>query len=268
MTRPISGRFALMSLVSACFLSLTFLGLCRATAQTQTILTGGKTTTAASTTTYASKNTPAGPAPTAPVDGDGWYDSTQNAEAFQQSTNTTVFRGGAISGCINVSPVTVNADTTSGQDLMSCTIPAELLNTVGKTLKVWIAGFYTIPSGATGGTLTMSVQLGGNDICKRTPGANYVASSTNNPWEMTCYITTQTAGTSGKFEAQGIYTILNNATQTANVATYPLLNTTTVPTGTVDTMLAVTLQVVVTFSNNQVSANSAIQRQMIVEVVN
>lgn len=169
----------------------------------QTVTTGGKATAAASTTGYASKNTPSGPAPSAPADGDGWYDSTQNAEAFQQSSNTTVFRGGSVSGCVNVSPVTVSTNTTSGQSLMSCTIPAGLLNTVGKTLRVWIAGFYTIPSGATTGTVTMSVQLGGSDICLRTPGINFVSPSSSYPWDMTCYITTQTAGSSGKFEAQG-----------------------------------------------------------------
>lgn len=237
-------------------------------AAAQVVITGAKETSAASTSNYASKNTPAGPPPTAPVDGDDWYDSSQNAEAFRQSTNTTVFRGGAISGCINITPVTVNANSTAGQNLMSCTIPAGLLNTIGKTLKVWIAGFYTIPSGGTGGTMTMSVQIAGSDICKRTPGANYVAASTNNPWEMSCYITTQTAGASGKFEAQGVYNILNNLTQTASAATYPVLNTSTVPTGTVDTTIAETLQVVVTFSTNQSTANSATQRQLIVEVVN
>jgi hypothetical protein len=47
-----------------------------------------------------------------------------------------------------------------------------------------------------------------------------------------------------------------------------MLNTSTVPTGTVDTTMAETLQVVVTFSQNQTSANSAIERQLIVEVVN
>lgn len=234
----------------------------------QVVVTGAKTTIAASASGHASKNTPPGSAPTTPADGDGWYDSTQNAEAFRQSTNATIFRGGAISGCVNVTPVTVSANSTSGQNLMSCTIPQGLLNTVGKTLKVWIGGFYTIPATGSAGTMTMSVQLGGSDICKRTPGTTYFASSTNNPWDMTCYITTQTAGSSGKFEAQGIYSMLNNTTQTNGVAVYPLLNTATVPAGTVDTTASLTLQVVVTFSTNQATANSAGQRQLIVEVVN
>jgi hypothetical protein len=256
-----------ISVLHVFLLSVVYLGSTRQIAA-QVVITGAKETSAASTSNYASRNTPVGSTPSGPVDGDDWYDSTQNAEAFQQSTNTTVFRGGAISGCINITPVTVSANSTAGQNLMSCTIPAGLLNTVGKTLKVWIAGFYTIPSGVTAGTLTMSVQLGGSDICKRTPGANYSAASTNDPWEMTCYITTQTAGASGKFEAQGIYNILNSSNQTATAATYPVLNTSTVPTGTVNTTVAETLQVVVTFSANQTSANSATQRQMIIEVIN
>jgi hypothetical protein len=240
----------------------------RVSAQQQTVTTGGKATAAASTASYASTNAPVGATPTTPADGDGWYDTTQNAQAFRQSSNTTVFRGGSVSGCVNVTPVTVSANSTSGQSLMSCTIPAGLLNTVGKTLKVWIAGFYTIPTGATAGSVTMSVQLGGSDICKRTPGINFVAASTSNPWDFTCYITTQTAGSSGKFEAQGIYTIVDSANQNAAAGAFPILNTSTVPTGTVDTTMAETLQVVVTFSQNQTSANSAVERQLIVEVVN
>ena len=104
-------------------------------AQQQTVTNGGKATTAASTASYASTNIPVGATPTAPADGDGWYDSTQNAEAFRQSTNTTVFRGGSVSGCVNVTPASASTNTTMGQNLMSCTIPAGLLNTVGKTLK-------------------------------------------------------------------------------------------------------------------------------------
>jgi hypothetical protein len=106
----------------------------RAVAQ-QAVTTGGKATTAASTAGYASTNIPVGATPTAPADGDGWYDSTQNAEAFRQASNTTVFRGGSVSGCVNVTPASASTNTTMGQNLMSCTIPAGLLNTVGKTLK-------------------------------------------------------------------------------------------------------------------------------------
>lgn len=105
------ASFLLFVLTLLCF------GLGRATAQTpaqQTVVTGGKSTAAASTASYASRNTPSGATPTAPADGDGWYDSTQSAEAFRQSTNTTVFRGGAISGCVNVTPVTVSSNTTMG----------------------------------------------------------------------------------------------------------------------------------------------------------
>lgn len=234
----------------------------------QTLVVGGKATNAGSTSSYASTNTPAGATPSSPVDGDDSYDSTQGAEAFRQSTNTTVFRGGVVSGCVNVTPVTASMNTTSGQNLMSCTIPAGLLNTLGKTLRAWIAGFYTTPVGAAGGTITMSVQLGGSDICKRTPQTSYVASSTNNPWDLSCYIATQTAGASGKFEAQGMYTVVTSASQTAIAGPFPILNTATVPTGTVDTTAAQTLQIVVTFSTNQAAANSATERQLVVEVLN
>jgi hypothetical protein len=67
-----------------------------------------KQTFAASTTSAASINIPAGTAPSSPADGDQWYDTNQQAEAFQQTSSTTIYRGGAISGCVNVSPVSVS----------------------------------------------------------------------------------------------------------------------------------------------------------------
>jgi hypothetical protein len=232
----------------------------------QVVITGGKTTGAASTTSSATLNIPSGAAPTTPADGDVWYDSTQGAEAFQQATSSSIFRGGVVSGCVNVSPITVSSNTTMAQNLLSCTLPANLLNTVGKTLKVWLAGFYT--TNAAGGTFTISVTLGGSDICKRTEGVNFVNGITNNPWNMTCYITTQTAGSMAKFEAQGNLILNTNASQTNASNVYPILNTATVPAGTLDTTNNLTLQVTATFSTNQASANTAQQRQLLVEVEN
>jgi hypothetical protein len=52
-----------------------------------------KQTFAASTTSLASINIPAGTTPTSPTDGDKWYDTNQQAEAFRQDMNTTVYRG-------------------------------------------------------------------------------------------------------------------------------------------------------------------------------
>ncbi len=244
-------------------------GSTRQVAAQQVVITGGKETSAASTSSYASRNVPAGTTPSGPVDGDDWYDNTQNAEAFQQSTHTTVFRGGTVSGCVNVSPVTASANLTSAQGLMSCTIPAQLLNTPGKTLKVWAAGLYSTNASGLAGTITISIRLGmGNDICARVPNANFPLGISSNTWDMTCYITTQTAGASGKFEAQGLFTLVTNATTTNQAQVFPVLNTTTVPTGTVDTTSNETLQVFVTFSANNANTHSAQQRQLVVEVVN
>ena len=74
----------------------------------QVVVTGAKTTTAASTSGHASKNTPPGPAPTALADGDEWYDSTQLAIEFRQATNTTLVRGGAVSGRVVLKTVSRN----------------------------------------------------------------------------------------------------------------------------------------------------------------
>jgi hypothetical protein len=155
---------------------------------------------------------------------------------------------------------------------MSCTIPAYLLNTVGKTLKVWLSGFYYttgVGGGGSPGYLTMAVELGTVNICSRQTGATYasgISNATPDFWEMTCYITTQTSGTSGLFEAQGLLVAGLTTTQTGPADPYPILNTATV--GTVNTETTQTIQVTVTFSTNQTSGNSATERQLIVEVVN
>jgi hypothetical protein len=151
---------------------------------------------------------------------------------------------------------------------MTCMIPANLLNTLGKTLKVFLSGFYTISMTGSSGTLNITVQLGGLNVCSRTTLATYSATTPNDPWEMTCYITTQTAGSSAYFEAQGLLLVNLSTPNTSTANAYPILNTTTV--GTVDTTMLETLQVTITFSTNQATphANSAIERQLIVEVMN
>jgi hypothetical protein len=116
----------------------------------QITASGSKIYGAASTTSYATLNIPQGTAPTTPADGDEWYDSTQQALSFRQSTNTTVYQGGAV--CVNITPVTASGlGSTSPQLLQACTIPAGLMNVLGKTIRIFGTGTMSVPAAGTAG---------------------------------------------------------------------------------------------------------------------
>jgi hypothetical protein len=135
-------------------------------AAAQVVVTGAKTTTAASVSGYASKNTPQGSTPTSLADGDEWYDSTQLAMEFRQATNTTLVRGGAVSGCYNFTPVSWSAGGTGPATLQTCSgLTPTVLNVLNKLLKIHAEGYLTIPTGGTTASATFTVTLGGTTRC-------------------------------------------------------------------------------------------------------
>jgi hypothetical protein len=210
---------------STCLLLLLLLcsGRIRAAAQ-QIVTTGGKATAAASTASYASTNTPVGSTPTAPVDGDAWYDSTQNAEAFRQSSNTTLFRGGAVSACYNFTAVTFSSGGTGPATLQTCTgLTPTVLNTLNKLLKIHAEGYLTIPSMGTTGIPTFAVTLGGTQLCAGS-GQTVAVNNGNAHWEMTCYAGVTTTGASGAFNVQGNVAYRTTAGASAASSLYGIVN--------------------------------------------
>lgn len=147
--------------------------------QQQITASGSKIYGAPSTANYATLNIPQGTAPSSPADGDEWYDSTQHALSFQQSTNTTVYQGGAV--CANITPATANAvGSTSAQALQACTIHAGLMNVMGKTIRIFGTGTMSVPAAGTAGHPAVNVTYGGssNTVCSTSPGtSNTVGSS-------------------------------------------------------------------------------------------
>jgi len=164
---------------------------------------------------------------------------------------------------INVTPITVNANVSTAQNLMSFSIPATQLNGVGKTLKVWCAGVYSTPA-ASVATINISVTLGALVLLSITSSAN-PGTVTNNAWNLNFLASVQTAGATAALESHGILGIdLGAATTSADT----FFNDTNIATvSSVDLTASQTLQVTITFSVAS-GSNSATQRQLVVEFLN
>jgi len=167
--------------------------------------------------------------------------------------------------CTNVTSVTVSANSTSPQNLMSCSIPAGTLNRVGRTLRIWLSGIYSTPAASTT-AVVITVKLGALTVATWTSTALAGIQATNDQWNVTGWITTQTAGATASFEAHGNMDIDLGVGNTVADSNFADVNTATV--GTLDTTAAQTLQVTSTTTVGQAAGFSASQRQMALETVN
>ena len=163
----------------------------------------------------------------------------------------------------NVTPVTVSTNTTSDQDLMSAVIPANTMNSVGRTLRGVIKGVYSTPMSSTA-TLEIKVQLGSLTLLDITTDAN-AGSVTNNGFRFDFDITTQTAGSSAKFETSGELSIDLGAATTTAANVY--VDSNHAVSSTLDVTANQTLQITVAFSAGSTS-NSCTQRQLILNTIN
>lgn len=203
---------------------------------------------------------------------DGWYaDSTQHA--VEVNNNNTGAMPVSRTGCVNLTPVTVAANVTTDQLLMACSLNANLLNVVGRTLKVYVAGVFSTAA-ASVASLTFKAKLctvsgcGSGTVISpitTTTGATSALTASNLAFSQTSYISTQTAGSSSAYEAHGFMTIDLSATAATPDSTYQDTNTATV--GTIDSTGALFLQITAAASAGSTS-NSFTERQLIVEVVN
>jgi hypothetical protein len=162
----------------------------------------------------------------------------------------------------NVTPVTVNANVSTAQNLMSVSIPAGTLNRVGRSLRIWSAGVYTIPTSA-GTSMTLAVKLGALTLYSITT-TSLTTGVTNGQFNINSIVSVQTGGASGALEAHANLSIELGAT--GAVADSLFLDGNTATVSTVDLTAAQTLQVTITFSAASAS-NTATQRQMVLETV-
>ena len=178
----------------------------------------------ASTSGAASLGIPQGVAPTSPVDGDIWYDTTQKTEKF--SLNGALY---ALGGAVNVVSLAPSAITaTSGvQTFATIILPTGFMNVAGKTLRVKMYGIYT---SAAAQTPTIAIQLGFSGAFSQTEvvvtSQAVTASETNFPWEFEGHIFTVSTGATGTLEAHGRLSILLGASATAPESVYQDTNTT------------------------------------------
>jgi hypothetical protein len=175
--------------------------------------------------------------------------------------------------CVNVTPVTVAANVTTDQNLQACSLNANTLNVVGRTLRVDVSGVFSTAA-ASVASLTFKVKLctvsgcgSGTVIAPITTvtGATAALTASNLSFSQKSIISTQTAGSSSAYEAHGQLTIDLSSTAATPDSVYGDTNTATV--GTIDSTGALFLQVTVAASAGSTS-NSFTERQLVVEVLN
>lgn len=167
--------------------------------------------------------------------------------------------------CTNVTPVTVNANVTTDQNLMTCSIPANTLNRVGRTMRISLSGVYSTPA-ASVAIINVKVKLGSLTLATFTTTALGGIQATNDQFNiMGMTNTVQTAGATAAFEPHGNLVIDLGVGNTVADSTFADVNTATV--SSVDTTATQTLQITIGFSTAS-GSNTATQRQLIVETVN
>lgn len=215
----------------------------------------------------------------------GTTTAASGAGIFQLAANATAGSAGAAicddgngntttSSCLvnsvtSTSPVTVNTNTTSDQQLMELSLSAGYLNTSGQPFKFFGAGVYTTQSGQTP-TLTFKVKLCTVSGCgsgtvvtlaSYTSGAT-TASASNMPWNLSITGTTVTTGASGNLEVHGFNGVTLGTTAGAAGATYN--DTNTAASSTINLTSALFVDFTITFSTNAATANTCTQREGVV----
>jgi hypothetical protein len=214
-----------------------------------------------------------GGAPTVVPATDAAFYVTSSGQAAVMENNAITPQVIAKTMNVNVTPVTVAANVTTDQNLMAFTIPANTLNIVGRTVKLWGAGVYSTAASSTA-ALTWKVKLCTVSGCGSgtvvtlatwTTSALPTVTAASFPWNISLNSSTQTASTSSAYEAHGNLVIDIGTTLGTTDSTYADENSATA--GTIDSTGTIYLQVTVAASAGSTS-NSFMQRQMTLEVLN
>ena len=192
--------------------------------------------------------------------------------ALPLSVNNTPLSG--FWSCTNVTAVTVNASTTSDQNLMSCLIgyPTQWLS-LNKTLRIRLKGVYSTPASSTA-TINLKAKFCNVRGCGSgvvitpvsiTSAALGSIQATNNPFLFDANITVQSNGSSARYEGSGQLAI--DLASSSSAASSLFLDTNTATVGTNDATTYFYLQLSGAFSAASAN-NSMTARQLIVETVN
>lgn len=192
------------------------------------------------------------------------YDTTTSTLAVNNSNGVGNTAWTGAWNCTNVTPVTVNANVTTDQNLMTCTVPAGTLNRVGRSIRVWLSGVYSTPA-ASVTAVVVKVNLGALNMATWTSTALGGVQATNDQFNVSANFTTQTGGATAVFENHGNLVIDLGVGNAVADTVFADVNAATV--GNVNSTAAQTLQVTIAFTVASAS-NSATQRQLIVETIN
>lgn len=165
----------------------------------------------------------------------------------------------------DITLVSVNANVTTNQTLMTYVITAGALNTVGKTIRVTCYGDLDELNGPTI-LFTLALVNGAtvNGMITWTPSTPGVT-KTGLPWTMKAELVTHAVGVGGDMEAHGLVQV--DPAKVAGTIGSPILDHNAAGPVAVDLTLAQTLTIFVSFSTASTS-NVGRQRMMLIELLN
>lgn len=182
---------------------------------------------------------------------------------------------GAIFPSVNVTPITTSGGSvTTDQNMMTLTLAAGCLNSVGRTMRVYTVGVYSTAA-ASSSAQTLEVKLctvsgcgSGTviDLCDITTSTLGAITVANNTWKLECMATTQTGGASAVFERSGTLTMDLLVGNAAADSIFLDPNATAV-TSAIDSTASLFLQISGAFSAASAS-NTMTERQLVVEMLN
>jgi hypothetical protein len=174
---------------------------------------------AASTTGQAPLRIVTGVAPTSPVDGDVWYDSTQKRLLTFVNGMTRSFVGTLFTSSANGTCGGTGTETSIiGTGVGTTTLPANFF-VAGKSLRITMYGAYSTKASGNG-TLVIKVKLGATAILAL-PATTPTANLTKLPFVIDAIITCRTTGATGTVIGQGDLFLANATAQTGVSYTLP-----------------------------------------------
>ena len=158
---------------------------------------------------------------------------TLGAPAGEAATPNYFLKGGIFP---SLNAQTALTSFTTAATAGSFSLPAGLMNSVGKTFRVKGYGTYTTSGGQTP-QITVSLLIGASTVASSESAAT-TASATTMPFSFEFTVTTATVGTTGTDEAHCTLTLTLGTTAAVAAAVYPDTNTSAQPGGGYDHTVA------------------------------
>jgi hypothetical protein len=221
---------------------------------------------AASTTAHAPLRLAIGVAPTSPVDGDIWYDSTQKRLMTYLNGVTRSFVGTLFTSTANGTCGGTGTETSIiGTGIGTTTLPANYL-VAGKSIRITMYGAYSTKASGNG-TLVIKVKLGATAILTL-PATTPTANLTKQPFVIDAILTCRTAGATGTVIGQGDLFLSNAAAETGVSYMLPNSGTDTLtPVANIDTTGALAVDVTATWGTSD-ATNTISSTNVSIETLN